>query len=57
LAARIKQALGAEPELAKGASGVFDVFCDATLVFSNHREGRFPDPDEVIQALTRVKGG
>jgi len=57
LAARIKQALGAEPELAKGASGVFDVFCDATLVFSKHREGRFPDPDEVIQALTRVKGG
>lgn len=40
-----------EPELAKGANGVFDVACDGKLVFSKHRDGRYPEPEEIIRAL------
>ena len=44
-----------KPELAIGAGGVFDVTADGTLVFSKHREGRFPDNDEVLSALAARK--
>jgi selT/selW/selH-like putative selenoprotein len=44
-----------EPELAKGAGGVFDVACDGTLVFSKHRDARYPEPDEIIRALTAIR--
>jgi selT/selW/selH-like putative selenoprotein len=40
-----------QAELIKGAGGVFDVTADGELVFSKHRAGRFPDNDEVLQAL------
>jgi selT/selW/selH-like putative selenoprotein len=51
LAADIKQAVGVEPELLKGDSGIFDVVADGKLVFSKHRDGRFPDSAEIIRAL------
>jgi selT/selW/selH-like putative selenoprotein len=51
LAAEIKQALGIEAELVKGANGVFDVAADGALLFSRHRDGRFPEPAEVVTAL------
>jgi predicted Rdx family selenoprotein len=31
---------------------VFDVVADGKLVFSKHNEGRFPEPDEVLRALS-----
>ena len=34
-----------------GASSQFDVFDGETLVFSKQREGRFPDPAEIIAKL------
>ena len=40
-----------EAELKKGAGGVFDVAADGKLVFSKHREARYPEPEEIIQAL------
>lgn len=40
-----------EPELAKGGGGVFDVACDGRLVFSKFRDGRYPEPEEIIRAL------
>jgi len=40
-----------EAELARGGSGVFDVACDGSLVFSKHRDGRYPEPEEIIRAL------
>jgi len=43
--------LGVDPELAKGGGGVFDVACDGRLVFSKHRDGRYPEPEEIIRAL------
>ncbi|HEY4637277.1 MAG TPA: Rdx family protein [Burkholderiales bacterium] len=56
LAARIKQALGIEAELAKGANGIFDVACDGKLVFSKHRDQRYPEPEEIIRALKAQQG-
>jgi selT/selW/selH-like putative selenoprotein len=34
-----------------GEKGQFDVVADGRVVFSKQREGRFPDPDELIAAL------
>lgn len=42
-----------EAELIKGENGVFDVVADGTLVFSKHREGRFPDAGEIVRALRK----
>jgi selT/selW/selH-like putative selenoprotein len=35
----------------KGDNGVFDVVADGKLMFSKHRDGRFPDASEIVQAL------
>ena len=53
LAAALKQALGVEAELRRGDGGVFDVVADGRLVFSKKQAGRFPEPEEVIEALLR----
>ena len=53
MAAEIKQALGVEPELVKGANGIFDVAADGELVFSRHRDNRFPGAQEIIEAIRR----
>jgi len=55
LAAEIRQASGIEPELVQGANGIFDIAADGTLVFSKHRDGRFPGTDEILQALRKLK--
>jgi selT/selW/selH-like putative selenoprotein len=55
LAAAIRQALGIEPELLKGGAGMFDVAADGKLVFSKHREARFPSAEEIIQSLRKAK--
>jgi selT/selW/selH-like putative selenoprotein len=33
---------------------VFDVTVNGTLVFSKHKEGRFPEIDEVLGSIGRV---
>lgn len=45
------EALGAAVELVQGGGGVFDVVADGELVFSKHQTGRFPEHDEVIEAI------
>ena len=35
----------------KGGGGVFDVRADDDLVFSKHDQGRFPEDDEIVEAL------
>jgi len=35
----------------EGAKSQFDVLADGKLVFSKQREGRFPEPAEIIAAL------
>jgi selT/selW/selH-like putative selenoprotein len=44
-----------EPDLVKGGNGIFDVATDGALVFSKHRDNRFPDAREIIQALRKAK--
>jgi predicted Rdx family selenoprotein len=34
-----------------GRKSQFDVVADGALIFSKQREGRWPDEDEIIQAL------
>ena len=45
-----------EAELAKGANGIFDIACDGKLVFSKHRDHRYPEPEEIIRALRAQPG-
>jgi predicted Rdx family selenoprotein len=35
-----------------GAKSQFDVVADGRLVFSKQREGRFPEAEEIIRALS-----
>ena len=35
----------------EGAKSQFDVLADGKLVFSKQREGRFPEPKELKQAI------
>ncbi len=56
LAAAIKGAVDCEPELIEGTNGVFDVVADGGLVFSKHQEGRFPETDEILDALRALAG-
>jgi selT/selW/selH-like putative selenoprotein len=34
-----------------GTPGQFDVIVDGKLIFSKHKEGRFPEEEEVLRAL------
>jgi selT/selW/selH-like putative selenoprotein len=52
LAAAIKKAKGIDAQLVKGSGGVFDVFQDDALIFSKHEQNRFPEADEIVDALT-----
>ncbi len=51
MAAEIKKAKGIDAQLVKGSGGIFDIFRDEELVFSKHQEHRFPEADEILDAL------
>jgi predicted Rdx family selenoprotein len=34
-----------------GENGQFDILAEGKLIFSKEREGRFPEPEEVIGSL------
>ena len=55
MAAEISEKIGVKAELIKGDNGVFDVQADGNLIYSKHREGRFPDPAKIITALHKAK--
>ena len=55
LAQEIKQASGVEPQLVKGDNGVLDVLIDGRMVFSKHRDGRFPAPGELARAIRELR--
>lgn len=54
LAQEIERELQVQPELVKGDNGVLDVLADGELVFSKHRDGRFPAPGELAKAIRRA---
>jgi predicted Rdx family selenoprotein len=41
-----------EAEIVAGEKSQFDVVADENLVFSKQKEGRFPEHDEIIRALS-----
>jgi predicted Rdx family selenoprotein len=41
-----------EAEAVSGKKSQFDVVADGKLIFSKQKEGRFPEHDEIIQALS-----
>ena len=43
--------LGIEVQLIAGGGGIFDVEIDGELIFSKHKEGRFPEAEEIIGAV------
>ncbi len=55
MAAEIKETYGFDSELIEGAGGIFDVTANGTLVFSKHEKGRFPEPGEVLEALSSIQ--
>jgi selenoprotein W-related protein len=55
LAAKIKREFGINAELIKGGGGVFDVKADGKLIYSKHETGRFPENQEVINALAALR--
>ncbi len=57
MADAINQRFGCRPELIEGAGGIFDVKLDGQMVFSKHETGRFPEHDEVLEALAARAGG
>ena len=48
-------ALGVEAALIEGNGGVFDVVTDGKLIFSKHKEERFPETEEILRALRAGK--
>jgi selT/selW/selH-like putative selenoprotein len=47
--------MGEMAELIPGSNGVFDVVADGKLLFSKKTAGRFPESDEVLNALDALK--
>jgi predicted Rdx family selenoprotein len=41
-----------EAEPVSGAKSQFDVVADGNVIFSKQKEGRFPEHDEIIRALS-----
>jgi len=41
-----------EAEAVSGEKSQYDVVADGQVIFSKQRAGRFPEPDEIIQALS-----
>jgi selT/selW/selH-like putative selenoprotein len=52
LAAELRERIGVEAAVISGLKGQFDIVADDVLVFSKQREGRFPEPDEIVAALS-----
>ena len=51
MAASLKEALGVEADVLVGDRGQFDVVANGALIFSKQTEERFPESDEIIDAL------
>jgi len=50
----LQKKLGAEVDLVAGSNGIFDISLDGRMIFSKFEQGRFPQPDEIMNL---VKGG
>jgi predicted Rdx family selenoprotein len=41
-----------QAEAVSGEKSQFDIVADGNLIFSKQKEGRFPEHDEIIRALS-----
>jgi hypothetical protein len=57
MAARIKQEFGIEALLTKGRVGIFEVFMNKKLIYSNHQSGLLPTNEEVFRKIREEKTG
>ncbi|RMF78321.1 MAG: SelT/SelW/SelH family protein [Nitrospirae bacterium] len=53
MAAELADRFGVQPELVRGAGGVFEVTVDGELLFSKRATGRFPEAGEVAERIAR----
>ena len=53
LAKDIKEKFGADVELLPSGGGVFEVKKDGVLIFSKKETGRFPEHQEIFDALKK----
>ena len=53
----IRDRFGLESELIASGGGVFEVQTDEELIFSKKQMGRFPEDDEVLDALAGMLPG
>jgi predicted Rdx family selenoprotein len=51
VADEIRKAVGVESKLIESGGGVFDVVSGGKLIFSKHKEFRFPNPGEIAGLL------
>ena len=54
MATELKKRLGIESALIPGGGGVFDVSVDGRVVFSKKSVGRFPETQEILNALEKT---
>lgn len=54
MAAAIKAEHGVDAQLIEGGGGIFDVKADGKLVYSKDETGRFPENQEVLDALAKL---
>ena len=47
----LQKRLGAEVNLVAGSNGIFDVSLDGRMIFSKFEQGRFPQPDEIVNLV------
>jgi predicted Rdx family selenoprotein len=51
MAARIKQEFGIEAVLTKGRVGIFEVFMNKKIIYSNHQSALLPTDEEIFQSI------
>ena len=51
MAAEIKKLRGVDAILHKGSGGQFEIMLDGALIFSKKKQGRFPDPQEILSHI------
>ena len=51
MAAEIEKELNIDVELKPGELHSFDVLVDDKMIFSKFEEGRFPEPEEIIEVI------
>ena len=49
----MKKNLGADIELIAGSNGIFDITLDGNMIYSKLEQGRFPQPDDIIELIQK----